>query len=234
MAGATLNGVSSRARSDRRTTRWDEHREQRREELVEAAVRAIDRLGPDASVAEMAAEASTSKPMMYRYFADKRDVHAAVAAWVSARVVERLIPALTAEGPIQERIVAGVDGYLQVIEEHPQVFQLLLHYRGEGDLLAVEKDSIATSLSVLLGSTLHALDIDTAGAEPWAHGLVGLGLSTGEWWLDRKTMSRAAVGEYLSQLVWHAFAGIVGAHGRSLSDLEHLRVPPAAVAADDV
>ena len=52
-----------------------------------------------------------------------------------------------------------------------------------------------------------------AGAEPWAYGLVGLGLSTGEWWLRRKTMSRAAVSRHLSQFVWHAFEGIGREHG---------------------
>ena len=44
--------MASNVKSDGRTTRWDKHRAARREEFVRAAVRAIDALGPDASVAD--------------------------------------------------------------------------------------------------------------------------------------------------------------------------------------
>ena len=57
------------------------------------------------------------------------------------------------------------------------------------------------------------LGVDAGGAEPWAHGLVGLGLSTGEWWLTRRTMSRSAVATYLSSFVWHALEGISQSYG---------------------
>ncbi|WP_197275028.1 TetR family transcriptional regulator [Luteipulveratus halotolerans] len=226
--------MSARVKSDRRTTRWDEHREQRRTELIEAAVRTIDRLGPDASIAEMAQEAKASKPVLYRYFADKNELHAAVASWASARVTDQMLPALTRPGAMRDRVADAVDAYLRVIEEHPQVFQLLIHHRGEGDILATEKDSIAAALAVLMGDTFRRLDLDAAGAEPWAHGLVGLGLSTGEWWLERRSMSRTAVGRYLSQLIWHAFAGIIEESGGSLADLDHISTPPTVVPLQEV
>ena len=65
----------------------------------------------------------------------------------------------------------------------------------------------------MLGDALTELGVDAGGAEPWAHGLVGLGLSTGEWWLRRRTMSKAAVSRHLSQFVWHAFEGVAREHG---------------------
>lgn len=37
--------------------------------------------------------------------------------------------------------------------------------------------------------------------------LVGIGESAGQWWLDRRTMSRAAFTRYLSEFVWHALEG---------------------------
>ena len=62
------------------------------------------------------------------------------------------------------------------------------------------------------------LGIDTGGAEPWAQAMVGMGLSIGEWWLERQTMSRAAVGAYLTSFIWHAFAGTAAELGVSLEE----------------
>ena len=80
------------------------------------------------------------------------------------------------------------------------------------------------TLSRVLGDTLSDLGLDTGGAEPHAYGLVGLGLSTGEWWLRRRTMSRAAVSRHLSQFVWHAFEGIAREHGIRVDSTGKLRL----------
>lgn len=47
--------------ADGRATRWEEHRDQRRATLIEAAVAAIDEHGADASIAQIAATAGVSK-----------------------------------------------------------------------------------------------------------------------------------------------------------------------------
>ena len=69
--------MASKVKGDGRTTRWDAHRDQRRAELVQAAVRAIDQHGPDVTIADIAAEAGVSKPVLYRYFTDKDQPRAA-------------------------------------------------------------------------------------------------------------------------------------------------------------
>ena len=63
---------------DARSERWREHRKKVRAEIVEAAFRAIDRLGPDLSVREIAEEAGTAKPKIYRHFTDKSDLFQAI------------------------------------------------------------------------------------------------------------------------------------------------------------
>ena len=205
---------------DGRSTRWSAHREARRQELVEAAVAAIDQLGPLASIEDIATASAVSKPVLYRYFSDKADLHAAVGAFGAALVLERLTPALVADVTLRERVELGCDAYLATIEEHPNVFLLLVRHRVGGtgrpeadDPLADGKAAIAAAIARVMGDALRSLGVDAAGAEPWAHGLVGLGLSTGEWWLTRQTMSRSAVSGYLSSFVWHALAGISQSYG---------------------
>ncbi len=211
---------------DGRSTRWDNHREQRRAELVAAAVAAIDHHGRGASLADIATSAGVSKPVLYRYFANKDDLYRAVGHWGATSVLEALLPALLSDAPIQRRVGDGVDTYLSLIDQHPQVFLLLVKHRPDGasDPLADGKELIAAALARTLGDVLRELGADAAGAEPWAHGLVGLGLATGEWWLQRRTLSRAAVGGYLSTFIWHALEGIAAEYGACLDDNGRLRL----------
>lgn len=216
---------------DGRSARWDAHREERRAELVAAAVRAIDRHGPDAGIATIAAEAGVTKPVLYRYFADKDELHAAVGGWGADELLGRMLPAILTEAPIRERVARGVDAYLATIEEHREVFRLLVRHRAGGNALADGKEQIAAAFARVIGDTMRSLGVDAGGAEPLAQGLVGLGLATGEWWLERQTMSRAAVAGYLTSFVWHALEGMATELGVPLSSLDSPGMVPGSVVA---
>jgi len=75
-----------------------------------------------------------------------------------------------------------------------------------------------------MGDTLRSLGVDSAGAEPWAHGLIGMGLAVGEWRIRRDIMSREATSTYLASFIWNAFAGFTADHGVSLDSSGELRV----------
>ncbi len=227
MAGPVKDPVDEPVRGpDGRSSRWEDHREARRATLVTAAVAAIDELGPGAGVAAIARAAGVSKPVLYRYFADKSDLHAAVGHWGATQVVDRLMPVLLGDLPLREKVYRACDEYLTLIAEHPHVFLLLVEHRAAGDPLADGKQLVAAGLARILGDTLRDLDVDASGAEPWAQGLVGLGLATGEWWLRRNTMSRAAVADHLGSFVWHALAGIAAEHGVRFDADGGVRVVP--------
>lgn len=199
--------------ADGRSTRWDDHRESRRAELVAAAVAAIDEHGPAASIAQIAASAGVSKPVLYRYFTDKDDLYRAVGQWGAQQVLDALLPVLVSPGEMRTKVFAGCDAYLGVIDEHPQVFLLLIEHRTADDPLADGKEQIASVFAKLMGDTLRRLGADAGGAEPWAHGLIGMGLSVGEWYLRRDIMSREATAQYLAAFIWHAFSGFAADHG---------------------
>lgn len=210
--------------ADGRSTRWDDHRETRRAELVGAAVAAIDEHGSGASIAQIAASAGVSKPVLYRYFTDKDDLYRAVGQWSAEQVLANLVPVLTGEGSLRDRVYAGCEAYIEVVAEHPQVFLLLVEHRSADDPLADGKDQIATTFAKLMGDTLRRLGVDAGGAEPWAHGLIGMGLSVGEWWLRRDIMSQQATASYLASFVWHAFSGFAADNGVSIDSTGEIRL----------
>ncbi|MGY0385392.1 TetR/AcrR family transcriptional regulator [Nocardioides sp. WG-D5] len=213
--------MTRKVKDDGRSSRWDAHREARRAELVAAAVRAVDSAGAEVSIADIAAEAGVSKPVLYRYFADKAELHAAVGMWAARQILDAVVEAVLAPAPTRQRVEAGVAAYVETIAEHPNVYLLLVRqHTGGTDPLADGKQLIAATFARLLGDTFGRLGIDAAGAEPWAHSLVGIGESAGQWWLDRRTMSRAAFARYLSEFVWHALEGTTAEYGVDLSALD--------------
>lgn len=213
--------MTRKVKDDGRSSRWDAHRETRRAELVSAAVRAVDSAGTEVSIADIAAEAGVSKPVLYRYFADKAELHAAVGMWAARQILDAVVDAVLAPAPTRHRVEAGVAAYVETIAEHPNVYLLLVRqHTGGTDPLADGKQLIAATFARLLGDTFGRLGVDAAGAEPWAHSLVGIGESAGQWWLDRRTMSRVAFTRYLSEFVWHALEGTTAEYGVDLSALD--------------
>ena len=82
---------------DARSERWREHRKKVRAEIVDAAFRAIDRLGPNVSVREIAEEAGTAKPKIYRHFTDKSDMFSEIGQRMRDMLWAAIIPSIDVE-----------------------------------------------------------------------------------------------------------------------------------------
>lgn len=195
---------------DGRSRRWEAHRDARRTGLIEAAAAAIEERGPQAHLDDIAAAAGVSKPVLYRYFKDKDDLLAATARWAADDLVSSITAALAGDLPPREAIAAGVGAYLEQVERHRNLFLLVIHHRARevDGSVAEGKSAAAAVLARALANGLRLSGVDPGGTEAWAHALVGLGVSTAEWWLETGTLSRAEVAAYLTDFVWHAFDGI--------------------------
>jgi AcrR family transcriptional regulator len=199
---------------DARKDRWTAHRAARRAEFVEAALRVLESQGPDLPMEAVAAEAGVTKPVLYRYFSDKAALVQALAERGTALLLDRLLPAITSDGPALARTREAVGAYFAVIDENPNLYWLLCRRTaGDGapgvDPIQQDKEFIAAQLTAVIGDYLRVYGLDSGAAEPWAYGITGLVQSTGEWWLQRRSMSRVHVVEYVTQLVWAAFEGVL-------------------------
>lgn len=206
------------ATGDARRDRWRKHRVARRAEFVEAALKALDAHGPELAMEDVAVAAGVTKPVLYRHFEDKADLYVALGQRGTELLFSRLVPAINAELAPVPRIRMALDEFFTVIEEHPNLYRLLARgsfteKAANSDVVAEDKELIATALTALLGDYMRMFGMDSGAAEPWAYGIVGMVQNTGEWWLERRSMGRDSVVEYLTQIIWAAIDGLARQHG---------------------
>ncbi len=208
--GRDVKGVDGRRR------RWDEHRRTRRDTLIQSAVAAIRRDGPDVGLDVIAREAGISKTVLYRHFADKADLVGAVMTHVSAEILlPRLQAELTAERPeTGDQIRAVIAAYVQVLVDEPELYAFVFANSGQtGDFVADTERVVAQALAALIGDRLREQQMDSGGALPWAYGLVGMVQLAAHWWAGERSMSAEALVDYLTMLAVGGFDGVLAAEG---------------------
>jgi hypothetical protein len=96
----------------------------------------------------------------------------------------------------------------------------------EPDIATEDKRIIANTLARLLGDYLRAFDMDSGGAEPWAHAVVGMVQSAGDWWLERQSMTRQSLSDYLTKIIWFAVDGLLRSGGITVDPQAPLSLEP--------
>jgi AcrR family transcriptional regulator len=209
---------------DRRDSRWDDHRRARREQLVDATLAAVSRHGASVGMEEIAAEAGTSKTVVYRHFADRAELYLAVCN----RVASQLLPKLRASiegGSSHPRhmVAAAIDTYLAFIEADPEVYRFVVHQhsldRPAGDPIDRLSDLVGQQAAAAISVALQQSGSDPAAAEPWGHGVVGLVRSAADWWLRaERPMLRTELAAHLTDLAWAGLSGVVTPDTRNKED----------------
>lgn len=204
------------AADHRRTVTGDDRRSVRREAFLDAADEAIRRGGPGVTMADVAAAAGVTKPVLYRYVADKGDLVQALAVRYAERL-ERLLEEGTAAPDPRQMIVRTIDAYLTFIESEPSIYAFLVHRAPVDSPDAAEHlqrftAQLADRISGIVAEELTAARKDAAGAGAIAHGMVGMVQSAGEWWLAGRdqpdAMSREQLVGHLTRVLWTGLAGL--------------------------
>lgn len=189
----------------------EELRAERRLELLAAADRVIRRDGPGTSMSEIAAEAGITKPILYKHFGDKGGLHRALAERYVGALMDDLRAALASESDPPARIRTTIDTYLAFVDRDREVYRFLMH-RAVGERHEAEATvadfirQLGQEIALVLGDELRRLGADSGGAEPWANGIVGMVHLAGDRWLEHPTMTREALVDYLSSLLWLGFS----------------------------
>ena len=185
-------GGDAGVKVDARSERWREHRKKVRAEIVDAAFRAIDRLGPELSLREIAEEAGTAKPKIYRHFTDKSDLFQAIGERLRDMLWAAIFPSINfATDPAREVIRSSVEQYVYLVDQHPNVLRFLFQGRfpeqSESTMRALnEGREITLAMAEMFNNELREMELDRAAIELAAFATFGSAASATDWWLGAK------------------------------------------------
>lgn len=193
---------------DARSERWREHRKKVRSEIVDASFRAIDRLGPEVSLREIAEEAGTAKPKIYRHFADKSDLFQAIGERLRDMLWSAIFPVINlGADPAREVIRRSVEQYVLLVDEHPNVLRFLIQGRfaeqSESTMRALnEGRGITLAMADMFSNELREMELDGAAIELAAFATFGACASATDWWLgtEQDSPRRMPAEEFVNHL----------------------------------
>ncbi|EWT01640.1 TetR family transcriptional regulator [Intrasporangium oryzae NRRL B-24470] len=205
---------------DGRDARWEQHRSERRAAIVDATIRAVRRHGAAVGMDDIAAEAGTSKTVVYRHFDDKAGLYRAVAARIDQRVVgdvgDAMARARASDDDLRHLIASTVEAYLSLVESDTEVYRFvvnrpLVDQPLPDDPVGGTVGEVTDRLTRLLEQSLRGTEVDSGRARLWAVALVGSVRAVADDWLaspDRRP--REELVELLTELAWRGLSPWVG------------------------
>jgi AcrR family transcriptional regulator len=185
------------ATPDGRSSRWEQHRAERRRQLISAARRAVSALGPGASMEDIAAAADTSKSVYYRYFGDKTGLQRAMAEVVIGQMQQKVLDAAKAAATPRDGLYSMVLAYLQMAQTSPNVYAFVTRVgisdstpADDGDqdtlahFLAAITEMISRPMRAYLLSPGNPTGQGDATPDYWPAAAIGMVRAAGERWLS--------------------------------------------------
>lgn len=207
---------------DGRSSRWDQHRQERRLTLVRAARAAVHELGPAASMDEIAAHAGTSKSVFYRYFGDRAGLRLAVAQRVTAHMERRLLEAAETADDGPATLHRMVEVYLSVAATSPHVYAFAVSApQSAADQGADESGPVLASFFERVYALLEigmARHLDVRGTPVpldspvhlWPRAAVGLVRAAAETWLQTPETERPDAAVLAESITGWLLRGVLG------------------------
>ncbi len=196
-----------------RPPRSPEARAAQRTRLLDGCMAAIRRVGPEASVDEMAAEAEVSKPVLYAEFGDKYGIGEAIAVELTRRSERVLMESLSAEGTLEMTVALrlGVNGFIDIVTDEPEIYRFIVRSIRSNDRGLLD-NSLVRSLQARfeLVAGLLAPDADPALLRVIAHGTFGFMVASVESWLTSQQPPRDVLVESLVTVLANGFHAVGG------------------------
>jgi len=181
-----------------------------RERLLEAMIRVVGENGYRAtSVADVIAEADSSRATFYKYFADKHDCFLAAYDMLVERVFEEVISGCDASQPWLERVTAGLSRIVELFAQDPELARTAVVEVAGAGAEARKRHSEALAR---LSQFMDAADQELAGGEelPVNTSLMAAGAVAGLIFDELQAGRAAELPRLLPELVFALLVPYIG------------------------
>ena len=182
--------------------------EVRREKLVEAATQVFSERGFEGARVEQIADAADVSPgLLYRHFDGKQELYTEILQLANRELMAHLAEAAAPKLPTAERVRRGLDAFFTFVEDHRQLWQLLMKDVLEPEIADIREE--VTRRSVQAVAVLAAQDYEGGGDMPHevelegvAVQVVGAAVSLASWWNDHPELPRAMMVNLAMEVLW--------------------------------
>lgn len=186
--------------------------DQRRTVIEHAAAQLFAERGyAGTTLNDVARAAGVTKPVLYRHFESKKDLHLALLAQHRDGLLAGLAAAATAdEGPIAARLPAILDAWFGYVEANPYAWQLLFRdTTGDPEIQAFHEElhASARTLTMRLLQAEPELAVPADELEPLAELIRSATTGLALWWLDHPEVERATVVSVATRFTRATLAG---------------------------
>jgi AcrR family transcriptional regulator len=182
--------------------------------MLDEALRVFAQRGyHGASMADIAAGAGVTKPMVYAYFGSKDDLYLRCID----RAIERLMGAFDIspeEGEtLEETMWRRVLAYFRFVGEHRDHWLLVQRQAvaSGGPFSERVAEARRRVVGLVVGQLAEAAGPGTPRGElePLAAGIVGAGEALGDWWVEHPQESAEAMAQREMDLIWTGLGGLM-------------------------
>ena len=204
----------------RRSTSDESHRSSRRDEIVAAAMEAMELHGPGVGAAQIAERAGVARPHVYRFFSSKDDLEAEVLRRASTMLIEAVRPSMRRGGTAPSIVDGVIRAAVAWASAHPNLYRFMAAKQqtkathrarlGRTRFLSEVVEAASTYL-VSPGMSKDVPDGVMAGLM----GMVDAGII---WWLDHMDESENEVVSRISHQVWLVLKDLANSMGLGVND----------------
>ncbi|MEI7056962.1 TetR/AcrR family transcriptional regulator [Nocardioides sp. CCNWLW239] len=203
---------------DGRQMRWSKHNEQRRQQIIDAAIAVIEsgEPGADVQVQQIAVHAGLSRTVIYRHFEDRADLDRAVQQAILDGLWSDLMPEITLDGTVPEIIERVIGTYVRWAQEHPALHLAADHDIDAGEVGPFQQgmEQLAGRISTIVGTAVIALggnptEEEAEALDPLIYGLVGAVFGAVRRWLTRtgERLPAETLERLTAQSIWFVIDG---------------------------
>jgi AcrR family transcriptional regulator len=197
--------------SDARTRGTRLPRQERRRQLLDAALEVFVSQGYHAAAMDDIAErAGVSKPVLYQHFPGKLELYLALLDQSVDELVASVRTALASTGDNKQRVAATFTAYFEYVAGEGQAFRLVFESDLSNEPAFRERLERGQQECAQMISQMVSQDagLDDDEARLLSVGMVGLAQVTARYWLTtRDAIARETAEQLVARLAWRGISG---------------------------